>query len=150
MEYTFDDLAKKDAARCCLASLPACGLLTAGEKSPKPSRRALVSDPGCSLGTAVWVGAASRGPELCVPAVRPGLVGSCSGTRICAVRSGCTVRGINVYTSMCIRVHAGFCNATCLTLCCVICGLVSVFLTTFGNFPLSSYKCSQSVGSLAR
>lgn len=109
-----------------------------------------MSHPGFSLGTAVWVGAASRGPELCVPAVSPGLVGLCSGIRICTGRSGCTIRGINVYTSMCIGVHAGFCNATCLTLCRVICGLVSVFLTTFGNFPLSSYKCSQSVGSLAR
>lgn len=45
-------------------------------------------------------------------------------------------------------VRAGLCTATCLTLCCVICGLVSVFLTTFENFPLSSYKCSQSVRSL--
>lgn len=94
--------------------------------------------PQVSFGLVLWAEALSL--------VRPGLVGLCRGTEIDAVRSGCTIGNVGVYTSMCIWVHAGFCTATCLTLCCVICGLVSVFLTTFGSFPLSSYKCSQSMG----
>lgn len=120
-QYTFGDLAKKDAA---LRALPTSG------QSPKLIRRALVSTSGF-----LWPRALSVG-----------LVGLCWGIEMAAVRSGCTIGSVSVCTSMCIWVHAGFCTATCLTLCCVICGLVSVFLTTFGSFPLSSYKCSQSVG----
>lgn len=125
------------------------GVLAAGE-IPKPPRRALVSKP-VFLGTverAAWLNPVNRGPELCVSKISPDVVGLGWGPRIYAARSGCKIRGINAYTSMYTGVHAGFCNATRLTLCCVICGLVSVFLTTFENFPLSSYKCSQSVGLL--
>lgn len=85
------------------------------------------SQEGCWAPKQLCVGAVERAanPELCVPQISAGL-----WAEVWLQDQGWKCAHLHVSW-----VRAGFCTATCLTLCCVICGLVSVFLTTFEKLP---------------
>lgn len=133
--YTFDDLAKKDTG-ARHRGLPRWiwDVLSPAE-IPEPPRRA-----GEHQTSFLWV---QWGELQTLSCAFPKSAAGFGLSEGCLQDQGHQCAHLHVSW-----VHAGFCTATFLTLCCVICGLVSVFLTTFENFPLSSYKCSQSVGSL--